>query len=570
MSLHSFLRHSLLLLLPLSVISTTYLYLYPVFHGCAFPSPKTSSAFSYLSTLEQHTGHDLYSCVSIPPFRLLTLGDPQLEGDSSLPSAEDTYKPILDQLQTDITDARSTSRRLQILGFSAVKFVLADISRVLQLYRKRLDLLGNDYYLAHIYRTIYWWTKPTHITVLGDLLGSQWVSDQEFEWRGWRFWNRVLTGSQKVDDEVSGQPVGGPLGEDRQWKTRVINVAGNHDVGYAGDMTKERIERFERVFGKANWDVSFSPPPSPESTSELAEDTVEKPELRVVVLNSLNLDTPALESDLQVETYDYINQVIGTSRPVEDKSVATILLTHLPLHKEDGICVDGPFFDFHSGDSGNGVKEQNHISYEAGKGILQGIFGMSANPDAPGGGLGRRGIILTGHDHEGCDVYHHIPSDAERDGNEWKASKWADAGGLVNESIPGIREITVRSMMGDFGGNAGLLSAWFDADVGEWQFEYATCAIGVQHIWWAIHALDLVTLGTLSAILVGYVAIALPKEVQTPNQRLQERRKRSLPRTSKPVRMSSKNPTVSNMTASREGIVAENDVRGRTPGTSSS
>jgi hypothetical protein len=63
--------------------------------------------------------------------------------------------------------------------------------------------------------------------------------------------------------------------------------------------------------------------------------------------------------------------------------------------------------------------------------------------------------------------------------------------------------VTVRSMMGDYGGNAGLLSAWFDVDHGVWKFEYDTCALGKQHIWWAIHIVDIVAviLGILSGLL---------------------------------------------------------------------
>ena len=62
-------------------------------------------------------------------------------------------------------------------------------------------------------------------------------------------------------------------------------------------------------------------------------------------------------------------------------------------------------------------------------------------------------------------------------------------------ALPGIRELTVRSIMGGYGGNAGLLSAWFDEDEWEWKFEFENCALGTQYVWWGIHALDLVTIG---------------------------------------------------------------------------
>ena len=220
------------------------------------------------------------------------------------------------------------------------------------------------------------------------------------------------------------------------------------------------------------------------------------PELRLVILNSLNLDTPAVDPNLQRETYNFINDVIMASRPVEDTTSATVLLTHLPLHKEGGVCSDGPYFNFYSDEEGAGVKEQNHLSSEASKGILEGIFGMSGNLNAPAKGMGRKGIILTGHDHEGCDTYHHFPSDAEQGLPKWRAKNWG-AVRLQNQTVPGIREVTVRSMMGSFGGNAGLLSAWFDYRSQEWNFGYSTCSVGVQHIWWSIHILNLITLSLL-------------------------------------------------------------------------
>ncbi|KAI4289657.1 MAG: hypothetical protein L6R35_001081 [Caloplaca aegaea] len=475
----AFLRRLLVLLLPLSIVSTTYLYFYPTFHSCRFPlQPK-----SYRPA----------------PFRLLALGDPQLEGDSSLPHPNAVLFPSLQNLWQDLVASPSVSQCLLHTRNCLEQCVQSDIPRIFQSYRKRLDLLGNDYYLSHIYQTLHRALDPTHVTVLGDLLGSQWVSDEEFEYRGWRYWKRVFTDGERVDDEVTGGIHVGTLGQDGIWKRRIINVVGNHDVGYAGDMTVERIQRFERVFGRANWETRFVLP-----HTGVGDNISAVPELRIVVLNSLNLDTPAIDHEMQVETYNFINDIITTSRPVEDRTSATILLTHLPLHKAEGICADGPWFDFYDADKGGGLKEQNHLSYNAGKGILESIYGMSGHPQAPYAGLGRRGIILTGHDHEGCDIYHHLPADHDFASRIWTAVRWSASNEHHNHGIPGIREITVRSMMGAFGGNAGLLSAWFDEDDRQWRFEYSTCSLGVQHVWWAIHALDIVTIGVLSLCALGH------------------------------------------------------------------
>ncbi|KAI9801934.1 MAG: hypothetical protein M1833_002249 [Piccolia ochrophora] len=353
---------------------------------------------------------------------------------------------------------------------------------------KRLDLWGNDYYLGHIYRTLRWWAEPSHVVVLGDLLGSQWISDEAFERRGHRFWRRAFSGGRRADSDIHDNHQTRDLGDEQEWRQRIMNVAGNHDVGYAGDMTAERLDRFERTFGKANWAIRLKLRRSAVSPSEGAHNETE-PTLRLVLLNSLNLDTPALSHDLQLETYNYINEIINSARPVGDKKEAIVLLTHLPLHREEGVCVDGPFVRFYEEKYGGGVREQNHVSYDAGKSVIEGLFGLSNDPNAAGGGLGRPGIILTGHDHEGCDVYHHgTPASSDP---RWIAVPWKDAQAAVADpQIPGVREITVRSMMGEFGGNAGLLSGWYDDSDGQWHFHYSTCSLGVQHIWWAIHIFD--------------------------------------------------------------------------------
>ena len=474
-------------LLVLSLISTLYLYSYPVFHRCGFPKHRSPPESPSAWTVDA-------------PFRLLALGDPQLEGDSSLPNSRDGSFPSLETLGADLSALRSLHDLLHILRHSGRDFLVSDIPRLLRIYRKRIDLWGNDYYLAHIYRTVHWFTNPTHVAVLGDLLGSQWVSDKEFARRGWRYWNRVFQGGQRIDDDVTKTRYLDILGRDKNWAKRIINIAGNHDVGYAGDMTLDRMHRFERVFGKANWESRFVIPQE-HHRAMAAVESPGLPELKLVILNSLNLDTPALSQDLQADTYKFINELIGSSRPVEDRNTTTIVLTHLPLHKEAGVCVDSPHFDFHPYEQGGGVKEQNHLSYNAGKGILEGIFGMSGNPDAPGGGLGRNGIIITGHDHEGCDVYHYLEDSEVPDPRTWKAERFNNSLWRSNRTSPGIREITLQSMMGEFGGNAGLLSAWYDHDLREWRMEYSSCLLGTQHIWWAVHVLDIVT--TVLLLMVG-------------------------------------------------------------------
>jgi len=488
--MHRYVLGALLFLFSIANILTSYLYLYPTVNYCSFPPQP-----------ERRDNVKIYP-TQYPPFRLLVLGDPQLEGDSSLIIPENGFYPSLTTLWSDVRAGKTMAERLEVSTTHLRELFTTDLPLVLQAYRKRLDLIGNDFYLAHIYRTLHWTLLPTHVAVLGDLIGSQWVSDEEFERRGIRYWGRVFQKGRRVENDVTnGIHISSLNVADgvEGWSKRVINVAGNHDVGYAGDMTSDKLERFERVFGKANWETRFRLP------IDHIEEGLEPVELRLIVLNSLNLDTPVLDRDLQTDTYDFLNDVIGASKSVEDKTTGTILLTHLPLHKEAGVCVDGPLFNFHDEEHGAGVKEQNHLSYDASKGILEGIYGMSGDPNAPGEGTGRNGIVLTGHDHEGCDVYHHLPNADDViarkwTAEKWNARKWNKTSSETDRSVPGIREITVRSMMGDFGGNAGLLSAWFDPTTREWQFDYSTCALGKQHIWWAIHILDIITIALLNYV----------------------------------------------------------------------
>ena len=185
---------------------------------------------------------------------------------------------------------------------------------------------------------------PTHTVVLGDLLGSQWIGDEEFERRAERFWGTVFGEGERVPEKVmNGEKEREVeiLGEnERTWRRRVIAVAGNHDVGYAGDISEARMERFERMFGRANWDVRFEHPPILSSSASAGDQPV-TPTLHLINLNSLMFDTPALSAEVQSNTYSYLNGLIADRlSPVEDRSAFTLLLTHLPLHKEDGVWVD--------------------------------------------------------------------------------------------------------------------------------------------------------------------------------------------------------------------------------------
>lgn len=530
MSLVAFLRHGLRLVVPLAVALTLYLYMYPVIQGCAFSieSGSRSDAFSLTKKLHSLKGVSPQDAAKQAPFRLLTFGDPQLEGDTSIPTNYLGTFPHLKKAfrhATFQTRHSSIRERIRKVAHELVDIVFEDVFYLLESARKRFDHFGNDFYLAHIYQTLHWWSQPTHVTVLGDLLGSQWIDDAEFAKRSRRFWNRTFKGAERLPDEVAQYPVEGYTvsgqldgsEEEKVWAKRLLNVAGNHDIGYAGDLTEERLERFEKAFGKANYDLHFQlPVTDPEQKAKMFDParnpdmSHHRPEIRVVVVNDMNLDTPANSSALQDATYNFINGVISTSADVEAKGTFTLILTHIPLYKPAGICVDSPFFDFHSQQDGGGLKEQNQLSADASKGFLEGMWGMAARKGAPNGGMGRPGLMLNGHDHEGCDTYHFInqTNGTSASARRWEVVHWDEARAREipgAEFIPGRREITVRSMMGDFGGNAGLLSMWFDFEAWEWRYEWTQCPLGTQHFWWLVHIVDFVVL--LWVVVYGVVKV---------------------------------------------------------------
>ena len=465
------------LLLP-AIAAFLYLYFYPAINDCAFPPAKIVRTKCTGSSCENTTAN-----AGKPPFRLLALADPQLEGDTSLPRGwNNGASNGLGKLWQDARNGDWVE-----LG--------QDLPVLLQGYRKKLDLWGNDWYLAHIYAQTRWWSDPTHTVVLGDLLGSQWIKDDEFERRVDRFWGTVFGSAARVPDKIMSGKEEREVelqGEnDREWRKRIIAVAGNHDVGYAGDLNEKRVERFETAFGKVNWEVRFRLPTN--TTRKTDQEFASKkgldfydgpgaqPELRLVILNSMNLDEPALKPALRDESLQFMEEHICDTNLWQENS-ATVLLTHIPLHKASGICVDGPFFSYFPPKNGGGVREQNHLSEDVSRRLHDCL-------------LQGPSVVLNGHDHEGCDTHHYTsPSDGEVRHHQAIHHRAFDTLS-AEEKLSSFREITVRSMMGSYGGYAGFLSGWFDEVEGKWQFEYETCGFGVQHIWWACNIVLLLEIG---------------------------------------------------------------------------
>jgi UDP-2,3-diacylglucosamine pyrophosphatase LpxH len=234
--------------------------------------------------------------------------------------------------------------------------------------RARRESLGNystwmnDNFMKHVVDSICA-LNPTHAAILGDIFSYQRLSDHEFNYRYDRF-NWIF--SCLISNGIS-----------------IINVTGNHDLGYGSDLTEDNLRRFERYFGSVN------------SVFEIEGHSF-------VNLNGLNLD-PATNEVLRRETWSHIESFDNHPYPI-------VLLTHIPLAKSNSSCVDQYSTQF---DSEGKVISQNYLSDHSSDYILDRI---------------RPRFVFTGHDHEGCRHEHR------------------------NE----VKEFTMRSMMGDYGGFVGL------------------------------------------------------------------------------------------------------------------
>lgn len=364
---------------------------------------------------------------------------------------------------------------------------------------KRLDNFGNDYYLGHIYETMTRRLRPTHVAVMGDQFSLQWILDLEFYNRTRRFVERIFTREllekQTVLDTFRehkdydwGSWMEEQLKMDPQerFKSQVyedvynwaghsplfINLTGNHDVGYSGDATWQHMARFNHLFGKENYVIYYN--------------RGLESEWRLVVLNSLALEGPALQEEFVNYTWAFLN---GLQSHNAEFTGSTVLFTHIPFYKPAGLCADGPehiyYENYDKEPYKNGkLRSQNQLLYETLQKVLNILFHNN-----------KLGTVLTGHDHVGCDtIYDNV-------NGEWVAN-WPHRGKR------NVREIVVRSMMGDFDGQTGILTGRYDGDDSkEWLFSFHYCLFVVQHWWWALKVAALVALLLHSLSLLGLVDV---------------------------------------------------------------
>lgn len=290
----------------------------------------------------------------------------------------------------------------------------------------------NDYYFRHIARSIRRYLRPRQLLLLGDLFSFQYTSDREFHARTGRF-RSIFEHSKECGiynnddsnggdgDTGSGAGTGGIGGTTDLAAVYQINLAGNHDVGYGAEMNVYVYERFVQEFGPQNTDYEL----------EVGNGNGVDLRLWVGVVDSMSLDG-TMDRAFHTEAWKHLEHLAHERRVHPRKPL--LLLTHIPLWKAEGSCMDVPSITMQR----HAVAEQNTLSRNATAFILDHI---------------RPSMVFSGHDHEGCEYTHR---------------------NSIGEEIP---EHTVRSVMGDFGGVTAVLEVSHDSNNSSslLSFHYYSC-----------------------------------------------------------------------------------------------
>ncbi|KNC97928.1 uncharacterized protein SPPG_06918 [Spizellomyces punctatus DAOM BR117] len=205
----------------------------------------------------------------------------------------------------------------------------------------------SDLYMKRNFKVLQSKLEPDVVVFLGDIMdgGREWADDQVFEEELQRvrrvFWIRSP-------------------------KTRVLWVAGNHDIGFGNKVLPDAYARFRKTFGEPNYAV------------DLANFTV------------VALDTVSLSGTPGPIHYDKARTFLDSFKDPSQKS--RVLLTHIPLFRShDAGC--GPGRRHPVIHQGAGYQYQNLVVETLSEEILTKI---------------RPSIVLSGDDHDWCEYTHRV------------------------------------------------------------------------------------------------------------------------------------------------------------------
>ncbi|PVU89150.1 hypothetical protein BB561_005523 [Smittium simulii] len=239
-------------------------------------------------------------------------------------------------------------------------------------------MLFNDYFMKIIYSNVLKTITPKILVTLGDILSSEWIDENEFLSRVQRF-IKILSNSKN------------PL---QFQETHFQNISGNHDIGYGYKTDKNLISRWEKNFGSLNYDFYVDNNGDKVSSADIQYGTDYH---HFIFINANNLDSTEYRDSRDL-TWNFLNNIVNIHKRYRDtNSIPSILFTHIPLHKPDGYCADGP----NTAHTYNGyIIYQNLLSPIVSQYLLRCI---------------KPTLIFTGHDHVGCNYLHQTNMDINID-----------------------------------------------------------------------------------------------------------------------------------------------------------
>lgn len=158
-----------------------------------------------------------------------------------------------------------------------------------------IDLVINDVFMNHVMYNVMKFLQPTHVIVMGDILGSQYISDKEFDSRVRRY--RWIFRDALKNEKVCYFTIVGIIGSDQIAQITVVNLVGNHDIGYGSEVSETLVNRFEKAFGPTNAVHWIRPPATATNSTQHL----------LVVANGQLLD-PARDQNLRGETWNHLQK----------------------------------------------------------------------------------------------------------------------------------------------------------------------------------------------------------------------------------------------------------------------
>lgn len=146
----------------------------------------------------------------------------------------------------------------------------------------------NDKYMKYIVNSLVESLHPNYVAVMGDLFSYQGTTDDEFDERLVRYKDIFASAIQN---------------------SVIINITGNHDIGYADELSTKLLSRFEKSFGSSNFHFHIP------LYLDLNNDS--KPDVATVgIINNLLMD-PSRDRDIQYNVWSFSGKLayMKSSRP---------------------------------------------------------------------------------------------------------------------------------------------------------------------------------------------------------------------------------------------------------------